>query len=134
MTCRHLAIFTQSYLNLILSGKKTIESRFSVDKRAPYNKVSTGDIVIIKQSGGLIVGEFTAGKVYCIDIKKDDTDMKFCKSFSKEICSDIDENFWELRKNKKFATLIEIKELKQYDVPRKCSEKPNKSMAGWFIL
>lgn len=130
----HLAIFTQPYLDLILEGKKTIESRFSMDRRAPYGKVSTGDIIIMKESGGLVKGEFTAGIVQFIELKKDGKGMKKCKSFSKKICSNKDKNFWNDRVEKKFATLIQVTNPKKYDPSRKCKEKPNKSMAGWFVL
>lgn len=129
---KHLAIFKQPYLDLILSGQKTIESRFSIDKRAPYNKVKEGDKIILKESGDLVKGEFTAGKVQYINITKDGLDI--CKSFSKQICSDLDKNFWKSRENKKFATLIEIKNPIKYNEPRKCIEKPNKSMSAWFVL
>lgn len=59
----HLAIFTQPYLDLILSGEKTIESRFGVRRSIPYNKVKERDKIIMKESSGMLKGEFTAGKV-----------------------------------------------------------------------
>jgi len=133
--CRtHLAIFKQPYLNLILKGKKTIESRFSMDKRPPYGMVRSGDKVIMKESGGLVKGEFTVGKVEYVELKLDGYGMRKCKSFANEICSDVDSDFWVKREKKKFATLIEINSPKKYDPPRQCVEKPNKSMAAWFIL
>ena len=36
----HLGIFTEPYLTYMLDGKKTIESRFSKNKIAPYNQKS----------------------------------------------------------------------------------------------
>jgi hypothetical protein len=55
----HLAIFVEPYLQFLLDGKKTIESRFSVNRRAPFNKVSKGDILLIKKSGGPVVAVCT---------------------------------------------------------------------------
>ena len=130
----HLAIFRQPYLDLILDGKKTIESRFALDRRAPYNSVRSGDKIIMKESGGLVKGEFTAGKVQYLELKSDGNGMRKCKSFSKEICSDKDPKFWDKREKKKFATLIEVKNPKRYDTPRECTEKPNRSMSAWFVL
>ena len=44
----HLGIFTEPYLTYMLNGEKTIESRFSKNKIAPYNKIDKSDIVIVK--------------------------------------------------------------------------------------
>jgi hypothetical protein len=52
----HLAVLVEPYLSLILEGKKTIESRFSVNRHAPFEQVGKGDIIILKKSSGPIVG------------------------------------------------------------------------------
>ncbi len=36
---------------MVLSGKKTIESRWSMNKVAPYGKVSIGDKILLKETG-----------------------------------------------------------------------------------
>ena len=40
---KHIAILKQPFFNMVLNGEKTIESRWSMHKVAPYNKVSVGD-------------------------------------------------------------------------------------------
>ena len=52
----HLAILVDPYLQFMLDGKKTIESRFSINRRAPYGLAQPGDIILLKRSGGPIVG------------------------------------------------------------------------------
>jgi ASC-1-like (ASCH) protein len=52
----HLAILVNPYFQLLLDGRKTMESRFSIDRRAPYAKVQSGDVVLLKRSGGPITG------------------------------------------------------------------------------
>jgi ASC-1-like (ASCH) protein len=49
----HIAILDKKrkLLPKILSGEKTIESRRTLTKRAPYGKIATGDIVYFKDSG-----------------------------------------------------------------------------------
>lgn len=54
----HLAVFTEPFLSLILSGKKTMESRFSINNVVPYRRVLPNDIVLIKKSGSAVVGFF----------------------------------------------------------------------------
>jgi ASC-1-like (ASCH) protein len=139
----HLAIFTQPYLNLILSSEKTIESRFSQNKIVPFSKIKTGDKIIMKQSGGLVYGEFTAGKVIFLSENfaffnpqkiKIEGDLSIAKKFSKEICTNADKDFWQKRKLAKYATLIEIKNLNTYKNPRPCHEKDPKDRRAWIIL
>ncbi|NCC30872.1 MAG: ASCH domain-containing protein [Chloroflexia bacterium] len=52
----HLAILVNPYLQRIFDGTKTIESRFSTQRRVPYRQVETGDIILLKRAGGPIVG------------------------------------------------------------------------------
>ena len=59
----HLGIFSEPYLTYILDGKKIIDSRFSKNKIAPYNQITKKDIVIVKKSGGNVLGYFTVKNV-----------------------------------------------------------------------
>lgn len=49
----HVAIMKKSwgFMDKILSGEKTIESRWSVSKRKPWDAVRRGDAVFFKNSG-----------------------------------------------------------------------------------
>lgn len=48
---KHIAILRQPFFDMILNGTKTIESRFSMNKCAPYNMVKAGDIILLKETG-----------------------------------------------------------------------------------
>lgn len=45
----HLGVFTEPCLTYMLEGKKTIESRFSKHKIAPFYQIKKEDIVFIKK-------------------------------------------------------------------------------------
>ena len=45
----HLAILTPGWIDLILDGTKTIESRFTKVRCAPFGKVHEGDSVYLKE-------------------------------------------------------------------------------------
>ena len=64
---RHLAIFKGGGAENILSGEKTIESRFARRRIPPFGVVSAGDLVYIKPSGGDIIGQFKVRKVIFLD-------------------------------------------------------------------
>ena len=65
----HVAVMTEPYFSLVLAGKKTMESRFSQRKIAPWGKVAAGDTVILKKSGGGYAGIFEAGSVQFLQPK-----------------------------------------------------------------
>jgi hypothetical protein len=51
----HLVIFKKVYVDLIRSGRKTVECRFSVYRRPPFQGVAHGDTPLLKQSGGAVL-------------------------------------------------------------------------------
>lgn len=102
----HLAIFVEPYLSYILQRKKTIESRFSINRIAPYQKASKGDIIILKLSGGPIVGLCKISEVWSYNL--DPESWKYIrKEFAKALCAQ-DPDFWNQRKHASYATLMKI--------------------------
>lgn len=126
----HLAIFSEPYLSLIFRGEKTIESRFSKNKIGPYAKISKGDIVLMKKSGGPVIAYFIAGNVeYISNISK--SKMKEIENnFGKQICTHYDCNFWKVREETNYITLIDIKRIKR--INSILIEKRDRT--GWVVL
>src|SRR5580692_1379944 len=60
----HLAVFIEPYLQYVLEGKKTVESRFGIQRRPPFGHVREGDILLLKRSGGPITGVCLVGQVW----------------------------------------------------------------------
>lgn len=123
----HLGVFNEPYLTYMLDGRKTIESRFSKNRIAPFNKISRDDIVIIKKSSGNIVGYFTIKDVLFFD--NCSNKIKYIKeSFGKELC--VDDIFWINKKDSNYATLIiidKIFKIKPFHINKK-------GMQTWIVL
>lgn len=128
---KHLAILRQPFLDLILEGKKTIESRFLMRRFAPYGKIQTGDTVLMKESGGLVLGEFTVSKVDTFSNLTKETFDRIKSTYGKEICSDADPTFWEKREHKKYAILINVLNPVRYKKPYNF---PKKDMRAWIVF
>lgn len=123
----HLGIFTNPYLDLMLQGKKTIESRFSKNKIAPYQKIAPKDTVFIKESGGPIVGFFTVKEVLFFDLKQIDIrDIK--EKYNERILAT--EDFWRQKESSNYATLLKIENLTSIK-PFKIDKK---GMQTWIKL
>lgn len=101
-----------------------------MNKRTPFEKVRKGDVIILKESGGLVTGVFVAGDVNYFRIANKKTLEVIKTNYAEGICSNADANFWKSRAKSKYVTLIEVKKVKKI-LPFK-SEKKDRS--GWSIL
>lgn len=123
----HLAIFTEPYFSYIKSGEKTMESRFSTNRIAPYAKVNKGDYIFMKRSSGKVEGFFKAAEVfeYCLDKS---TFACIKDQYGEQLC--VTEAFWSEKMGARYATIIRISEygeLSPFDVLKK-------DMLGWVSL
>ena len=114
----HLAILSPGWIELILSGDKTIESRFSKRRSAPFGKVSEGDVVFMKESGGLVKGAFRVGKVDTIEKLTYELRIAIDASFREQIFgTPYFTEHYDKWKASKHATLIHIAETLEYNTP-----------------
>lgn len=127
---KHLAIFKGEGAEKILSGKKTIESRFSKSKIAPFGVVSSGDLVYIKPSGGAIIGQFRVKKVIYFDGLDVEVIGEIREKYGEKIA--VDEAYWKGKINAKYATLIFIGNSSRFITS---PIKPQKrDLRGWMVL
>jgi hypothetical protein len=124
----HLAIFVEPYLTFILEGKKTVESRFSSVRCAPYDKVKTGDVILLKKAGGPVSGICRAAAAWFYEV--DQTSLKeIRRKFATQICA-ADSDFWSAREEKSFATLISLTDVKR--LPEFAISKRDRR--GWVTI
>ncbi len=103
----HLAIFAEPFLSKVLSGEKTIESRFSRNRCAPYGEIGEGDIILLKEVAGPICGLVLARRSWCYDLATEPIEsirLRFGAGIG------ADGGFWAARQDALYATLIELNE------------------------
>lgn len=102
----HLAIFVEPYLTAVLEGKKTIESRFGITRRPPYNCIEVDDYILLKRSGGPIIGLAIAKATHFYQLSPTVlADLR--RRYSRQLFAQ-DDLFWSQRADKHYATLIEL--------------------------
>lgn len=127
---KHLAIFKLGVGEKILNGQKTVESRFSKAKNAPFQQISTGDLVYIKPSGKDIIGQFRVNKVIFFD-GLTEVDLNQIRKDHEEVLA-VDESYWKAKINSKYGTLIWIGQTQQFlTSPIRFSKK---DLRGWVVL
>lgn len=135
MSLKHLAIFNKPSALAILNGKKTVETRFSTSKIAPFGKVSVGDIVFIKISGGDIVGQFLVKKVFFYEGLTEEDLGRIFTDYKDQISvgdDKLDQEYLKLKKTSKYGTLIFIDQAKTLITsPIRFSKH---DLRGWMVL
>lgn len=123
----HLAIFSEPFLSLVLDGQKTVESRFSRNRCAPFGQVDTGDIILLKEVAGPICGLALAKRAWFYDLASEPLD-RIRRRYGATICAD--DAFWESRRGASYATLIELAQTAAID-PLRCAKRDRR---GWVSL
>ena len=100
------------FYNLLIKGEKTIESRWSLKKIAPYNKINVNDVIYFKESGKQIINyKAIVQKVKFFEINEKTFNFIY-KNYKNNICMQYFDNL-EIYKNKKYCTLIWITNLQK---------------------
>jgi len=124
----HLAVFVEPFLQFVLDGRKTVESRFSVHRRPPFGCVRSGDLVLIKESGGPVVAAAEVSNVWYYQL--DPSSWDFIRSrFGEQLCMD-DSEFWKSKASSCFVTLMQFARVDKLD-PLNCSKRDRR---GWVVL
>lgn len=124
----HLAVFVEPYLEYILGGRKTVESRFSMVRFPPYGRVSRGDLVLLKQSGGPVVGICEIGAAWFYQLEPEAW-ANIRLEFTRALCAE-DPEFWRSRQGARYATLMYVSRVKR--VPP--VTWPKRDRRGWVVL
>lgn len=109
----HVAIMTPSWklIPKILSGEKSIESRWYQTRRAPWNTISIGDRIFFKDSGKPIAAKATVSRVWQFEIGSTNDAENIVAEFGDRICIvNADVKSWG--KLPKYCILIELSDPK----------------------
>jgi predicted transcriptional regulator len=128
---QHLAIFTPPFLDLILEGRKTIEGRFSKVRCAPFGVVEECDVVLMKESGGQVLGSFIVAKVESFECLTPEKLRELGNRYSEPLCADADPQYWQRRQASKYATLMHVVKPTRFERP---FPFPKKDRRGWVVL
>ncbi len=125
---QHIAILKQPFFDMVLSGEKTIESRWSMVKVAPYKKVSVGDKILLKETGKDVTATANVKKVQFYELTPEIVEDIRIK-YGKQIGTDKFED-WKSTLQKKYCTLIWLDEV----TPVALIKVKRSNGAGWIVL
>src|SRR5258708_3236007 len=124
----HLAVMTGHYLDRLIDGTKTIESRFTRHRVAPFDQVASGDVIFFKPAGGPITAAGLAGTVHNLDLGVFPL-QRVAVQYGAAIAP-ADVSFWADRAAARYATLVTMVDVVQTEpVPVQKRDR-----RGWGVL
>ncbi len=127
---QHIAILQRQYLDLILSGIKTVESRLTGNALAPYNKIQPGQRIYFKQSAGPFRATAIADTIDFYDNLTPAKLRKLYDQYNARVCGS--EDYWFITKAKaKYATFVTLRDVLPTHVGPPM--KPSQGLA-WFVI
>ena len=124
----HLAILKKPYLEAILTGTKTIESRFMKTNRQPFGSVSPGDMLIFKQSSGPVRATAIAAEVQYYENLTPQQMAQIKAKHNADICGN--DEYWEQKACCKYGVLIRLAQVK----PTELIRIQKKDWRAWVVL
>ena len=114
----HVAIMKKSWklIPKIISGEKTIESRWYQTKRTPWNRIKSGDTIFFKNSGESIIIQATASHVLQFTIRNKKEAKEIIKKYGERICLP-NRNLETWDNIPKYCVLIFLKNKKEIKSP-----------------
>jgi hypothetical protein len=126
----HVAILAPPYDQMVVDGRKRIESRLTSQCRPPFGQISPGDVVYIKRSGGPFVARGEASRVLMADRLTPDEVDQLARRYNKWIGGADD--YWQAkRKSTRYATLVWLRDVQPTTLgPRYRVQH----MRAWYVL
>ncbi len=133
----HLAVMKKDwdFIGKILNGQKTIESRWYMTRRVPWEKIKKNDIVFFKNSGELVTAKAIVSKVIQFEKLTSRKVKEILNEYWRKLGIPKNEqpNFYKRFKDKKYCVLIFFKNPQKVK-PFKIDKKGFGAMASWICI
>ncbi|MBU2590121.1 MAG: hypothetical protein KKF52_04855 [Nanoarchaeota archaeon] len=129
----HLAILSKqkNLLSKIISGRKTIESRWYKFKKTPYENISINDIIYFKESGEPVTIIAQVSKVLFFKDLHNNKINEILKKYGEQICVPL--SYANELISKKYCTLIFLDNVKPI-VPFQIDKRGYGLMTAWITV
>jgi len=107
MARRHLAIFVKGVAEKILNSEKRVEIRLSKNRILPYLEIVKNDEILLKKSGGGVIGKVFVENVLFYDHLTAKMVQALRDVHHEEAA--MEDAFWKSKLTAKFATVIFLK-------------------------
>jgi ASC-1-like (ASCH) protein len=105
----HLVILKKPYLEAILSGQKTIESRFSKARPRAFKRVLPGDRLFLKLSSGPVCATAVIAAIKNFEDLKPEKKCEIKRRYNEQIKGS--DEYWKSKADCKYGFLVQLKDV-----------------------
>jgi len=124
----HLVILKKPYLDLILSGRKTIESRLTRARGEAFGRVRPGDKLFLKVSAGPVYATATVADVRYYEDLTPQRVAEIKQQYSQQIGGD--DAVWESKIDCRYGFLVWLRDVRRI-APIRIQKK---DWRAWVVL
>ena len=124
----HLVILKKPYLDLILSGQKTVELRLTKTKHPAFGRIGPGDRLFLKVSAGPVCAAATVGDVKCYQNLTPEKISRIKQRFNEEIKGG--DAIWQSKKDCQYGFLVWLEDVWPIEPVR----IDKKDWRAWVVL
>ena len=124
----HLAILKKPYLDMVLDGRKQVESRFSKVRSPAFGRVFVGDRLFLKVSSGPVCGMASVAAVEYFEALTPQRIAEIRRKYNSRILGP--EQYWRSKRDSKFGVLAWLQDIRRIE-PVRISKK---DWRAWVIL
>lgn len=134
---QHIAVMRKSWglTQKIASGQKTIESRWYMNRSAPWNKISQGDTVYFKDAGAPVILKAAVSDVLQFDHLNPAKVEALLWEYGQRdgFATEDIPHYYELFKDKRYCILVFLKDV-QSVAPFSIDKRGYGTMAAWITV
>jgi len=124
----HLVILKKPYLEAILDGSKTIESRFTMTRRTHFGRVLLGDKLFLKESSGPVCATAKVAAVKNFENLTPQQIIEIKQQYNHYIKGS--EEYWRSKADCRFGVLVWLKDVEPIEPVR----IRKKDWRAWVVL
>lgn len=125
----HVAILLKRYIELILAGDKSVESRLTITPRTPYRRIAPGERIYFKASAGPFMATAVADAVEFYDSLTPARVAALKKQWNSQVRGEA--GYWLKKSNSRYATFIRLRDVQPAATGPRIP--PSQGLA-WFTL
>ena len=125
----HVAILKKPYIDLVVDGQKTVESRLTQNALPPYRMIQLGERIYFKESCGPFRAMGVADTVEFHEGLTPSEVNAIRRKWNDRICGD--DAYWKLKANRRYASLISLRDVEPIDFAPRFTKSNG---LAWFVL
>lgn len=130
----HLVILHKPYLDLILAGTKTVESRLSRRRHPAASRLQQGDRLFLKQAGGDVLALAVAGTITEFrDIPSGGVQRLAEEWWPRVVGGGPDDPYWVSKAAARFALFVELRNVERCRIPPSVFSRRLPWASGWIV-